>query len=578
MNFLSGVRKQANLFVQDPINQIALIFFILQGFFLLQSIFPTIRDINPWDESNYINAGRLFAQGVMTDYEWNPLVSMLYAVAYLILQKSPYWLVQSAAFGRIVIFILLWWGSFYLAKRLEKYFHPILMAGMLFSTNIYADLFYNSSDSLFAALSGLALWKVLSYYETKQTSQIGWASFLIGLAALSRNDGLIIFAVFMVISSIFMLRSPEKLKHVLASVVPFVVLTVGYIFIYYLVMGYVLVGTKERAYVAFQQGQLRTYQRDSSCEQSTIRCAVLEAQKLYGTPAENDHSIFRAIQRNPQAFISRLSYIAKEELPQFIYLAYGKRQAYAIFLLAMLGIYGLIKKRQFALLSILVAWTTYLGVYFLTFFRIGYLQTPYFIVLSFACIGIHTFVTNIQNQKFVLAITTILVLITAVGFWRNLHYLYFDSLVLLTVIAVCFVFQKEKLGTYLALSSIFMMAGILLQQHGPPSMPRYGQLPEDQAIVLLQEQLPRGTLVASGSPKILNAAQLEYYNLADIDTNFQTSEELYTFFVSKNIQAIYIDKIALQNEKAWKLIEPYIGNQYNEIFKAENDIRILIRK
>jgi hypothetical protein len=196
MNFIQTIKEKLNQGSHFPVFWIAFLVFVLQGLFLMYRLFPSIQDINLWDEADYINGGRLFAQGTLTNIEWNPLVSFLYALAYLPFQNSPYWLVQSAALGRIIIFLLLWAGSYLLARRLASHFHPLVMVGLLLSTNVFIDIFDNSSDALFAAMSGLALWKFLTYYETRQIGQLGWTSFLIGLAALTRNDGLIILLSF----------------------------------------------------------------------------------------------------------------------------------------------------------------------------------------------------------------------------------------------------------------------------------------------------------------------------------------------------------------------------------------------
>lgn len=576
MKFVLTIKDKLSVFSKDPINQIAFIIFIAQGLFLLYRIFPSIRDINLWDEADYINAGRLFAQGNLTNIEWNPFVSIVYALAYQLFKNSPYWLIQSAAFGRIIIFILLWWGSFLLAKRLQRYFHPLIMVGILFSTNVFADIFDNSSDALFAAMSGLALWQLLSYYEERRVKQLAWTSFFLGLAALTRNDGIVVFVIFLAVSALFTTKSEHKIKHLLASTLPFFALILGYLLIYYLVVGHLIVGTRERTYVAFQQGHLQVYQRDDSCQLSITRCAVLEAQQLYGTPQENNFSVFMAIQRNPQAFWERVKHTG-ERLPQMIYLAYGKRQGYAFFLLALLGMYGLIRGKHFGILAILLSWPIYLSVYFVTFFRTGYLQTPYFILFILTAIGVHTLLSSFKNHRLTLVVTTILLGVTAVGLVRGLNYLYFNSIVLLLVVGVNWVLQYHQVGTYSITAVPFLIAGLIFQQYNPPQVTIWGQLPEEKAIVLMQEKLPENTFVATGAPGIPHAAKMKYYNLADIDSDIDSSQALYEFFIANHIKAIYIDKISLQNKKAWQLITPLIGEKYEQIFQDE-DIRLLLIK
>ena len=191
-------------------------------------------------------------------------------------------------------------------------------------------------------------------------------------------------------------------------------------------------GTVERSYVAFQQGEISVYQGNPSCQQSDIACAVLESQALYGTPQENNNSVLSVISHNPRAFLAR-TINTIQTLPGMIYGIYGKREAYLLFLLAFLGIYELLRQRRFALMGILLAWVAYLGIYFFTFFKDAYLETPYFIMFILAAIGIQSLISSLADRRFFLW-SVILVVLTVIGIVRSLDYLYFDTLILLGMI------------------------------------------------------------------------------------------------------------------------------------------------
>ncbi len=55
----------------------------------------------------------------------------------------------------------------------------------------------------------------MTYYENREAKEIGWASFFIGLAACSRNDGLVLFPFFVLISLFFLRSTKIKWKTLL---------------------------------------------------------------------------------------------------------------------------------------------------------------------------------------------------------------------------------------------------------------------------------------------------------------------------------------------------------------------------
>ena len=97
---------------------------------------------------------------------------------------------------------------------------------------VLTDILDNPTDALFAAMSGFAFWKLITYYETREEKQLGWISCFLGLAALSRNDGLVLFVIFVVLSLLFLRSSVNKIKHLLYTALPFLIFVFGYFLIY----------------------------------------------------------------------------------------------------------------------------------------------------------------------------------------------------------------------------------------------------------------------------------------------------------------------------------------------------------
>jgi hypothetical protein len=578
MNLLQTAKQKLPWVFEDKEISIALLVFLIQMFFSLGRLFPTFDDINLWDEAVYINTGRLLVNGVLTPFAHNPLIGVLYAFTYLPFMASPYWLMQSSTLGRILLFILLWWSGYLIARRFAGIFRPLIWVGLLFSTTMVTDILFNSSDSLFAAMSALAFWKLMTFYENRKVKEIGWASFFVGLAALSRNDGLVLFPIFVVISLFFLRSAESKWKNLLFTILPFLALVGGYLLLYRLVTGSFMFGTTERSYVAFQQGEITVYQGNPACPQSDIHCAVLEAQALYGTPQENNNSILTAISRNPRAFLARVVNTIRV-LPGMIYSVYGKREAYLLFLFAFLGIYELLKQRRPAILGMLLAWTAYMGVYFFTFFKDAYLETPYFILFLLTAIGIQSLISSLADRRLFLW-SAILVVLTGIGIARSLSYLYFDTLILLGMIWVSYLISKGMPGSSVTgIYLIFLAGGLILRgSYQPPQVQPWGQIAEEKAVLLLQQRLPQGSLVGSAAPGEAYAARMDFYGLEGVDPSINTVEQMHSTLVESGVKAVFVDSNLIGQQKyEWGLIEPGIGKEYEQIFSGNNgSVRVLL--
>lgn len=579
MNFSQKIKSNALWDISKNGDLIALLIFLIQILFMLYRFMPTLQDINLWDEAIYINAGRELINGTLTPFEWNPFVAIFYAFTYLPFKSSPYWMMQSAAVGRVLLFGLMWLGSFLIAKRLSRLSYPLVMAGVLFSMTVLTDILDNPTDALFAAMSGFAFWKLITYYETREEKQLGWISCFLGLAALSRNDGLVLFVIFVVLSLLFLRSSVNKIKHLLYTALPFLIFVFGYFLIYGFVTGNFSLGTRERSYIAFEQGQAELYQENESCQQSFSRCAILEARELYGTPVDNNYSVFTAIRNNPGAMLERVVHSLKV-LPELIYSAYGKRTAYMVFFLAIVGIFELARKRQFLLLGSLLIWTAYLGVYFLTFFRAGYLQTPYFVVFVLAAIGVTSLVNSIiSGRKEYLIWTVFLVILSVIGVYRSLNYLYFNTLVLLGIIWAGKLASRSRVEEIpITLYLIFLAGGMIVRgAYNPPQIQIWGKIPEEQAIVFLQETFPEDSLVAAGAPGAVYAARMDYFEIGDLDGVVTSPEDLYAQLSSLGVQAIYVDSfLSSRNSHIYELIDAGVGDEFEQIFSGrDGSIQVL---
>ncbi len=374
-----------------------LLFFLTTLFLVFPIFFLALGDINPFDEAAYINSGRMLLSGNFPSYADNPLVDVFYALTYLPFSRSPYWLVQSASLGRLLLFTLLWLSMYLVARRLTDHMEPLIPLGIFLVTPLVVEMLRFPSDPLFAGFAGLAFWKLLSFREAQDSRQLLWASGFLGLAALARNDGLVLFPIFLVLVVIFSWGQPKWWKSLLAGLAPFIVLVGGYVLLQGAVTGETGLGTLKRTYLNFEAGQESIYAGTGAL--NPVVEARLEARRIFGTAEENNNSVFQAIRRNPGVYLQRVRAVTLG-LPRRLLDAYGLRFAALLFLLAGRGVLALIRRRDFALLAAFLLWPVHLATGFLiTIFRLGHLQFPYYIVFGLAAIGLTALLANLADRR-----------------------------------------------------------------------------------------------------------------------------------------------------------------------------------
>jgi len=259
--------------------------FILNVVLVFPVFFPNLSDIGLWDESIYINSGRgLVDGGLLQRFAWNPLLSFLYGLIYIPIKGTTFWLIHSCTIGRFILFGLMWWSAYLVSKQLIHLSHPFIMIALLIISPALTYLLPNPSDALFTAMSAFALWQVLSFYNEKKLKHVWMASLFVGLSALSRNDGLILFCIFIILVVFLSIPIKRFKTSLVAGVLPFAVLVGGYFVLYGLVSGVFKLGIIERTYIAFEQGQGFAYEYP-------VGHGMLDARKFYGTPEENQYSI-----------------------------------------------------------------------------------------------------------------------------------------------------------------------------------------------------------------------------------------------------------------------------------------------
>jgi hypothetical protein len=559
-----------------PLTLFLLNLFLVYAFFL-----PSLRDINLWDEAAIIGSGRALLQGHIPDYSSSPLASVFYALLILPVRASPFWLILACSLGRLALFTLLWLGTYLVARQMGTFAPPVVMLGFLLVTPMSLGFLRFPTDPLFASMAAISFSFVLAYRRTGRLRDALLASLFLGLAALARNDGLILFAVFVPIIVLLCAPLSRWWVSLFAAVGPFVALVGGYVLVAGLVTGSYGLGTTQRTYDNFESGQQTVFQ--GSGETNAVVEARLEARRLFGTPEENHYSVFRAISRNPKAYLARLKAIALD-LPNTVLHAYGIRFAVVLLVLGLRGIVDLLRRREYGLLAIMALWPVHLlSGFVITIFREGHTLLPFYLVLALAAIGLSATLANLEKRAERLGWTLALGAL-AVGslFGNKLAIFYGVSLLLIGLWLCIAVTRATKPSAAWPTVSLLTLAcvGLVLRGDFPsPILPSLGKAADEQAVLYMHDHFPPGTPVAAGAPGAVVMAGMLSATLSAADVPTDRSPEAFVQWLrDQGIQAVYVDPILVGDDTlAWNLIQQQIGKGLKRVFVGDGgDYQVLL--
>jgi hypothetical protein len=556
--------------------------------------FPHFSDINPWDEVYSINSGRMIFGRQFPVYAANPLVSMLYAIVDIFVRKQVFWILYADGIGRAVIFVLIWMGAYLIAKQMRGVAQPALLGCFLLISPVFKTLLMNSSDGLFTALSSLAFWNFLCYYQTRNRKDLWITSALLGLAALSRNDGLTLECMFLCVASIMEWRKSEpenRFRQIKATLVactlPFMLLVPGYIAFKGIVTHNFSPGTKGRVYTAFEQGQGAAYAVDRPDYKGDIMLdGQVEARRLFGTYEKNHGSVLKAIARNPSAFFARVREIIKTSPTIFLW-AYSINFLPLLIICLLVGIAELIRTRQYSLLAIILMWPAHLLVYFALFFRTGYFLLPYFSFFLLASIGLATLfskpITKANHFIWLVCVVAVLLfgLVTHNSGW--VHYTVPTGIFLIAYWIITFSLREKSKMRQFAIGGIaFGLFAISFYQRDAYVFPHrqpLGSTADEQAVIFMKRNLPFGTPVGSNSPEAPLMAKMCYIPMFLDLRQLKTSQDFDKWADSQNIKAIFLDQSLETDEPdVYNLVEKQIGHGDKVVFVSTNGlVQVVVR-
>ncbi|MCX5719082.1 MAG: hypothetical protein NT055_03795, partial [Nitrospirae bacterium] len=73
-------------------------------------------------------------KGILPEFASNPLTAFLYALTYLPVRGTEFWLIHSCTIGRFILFSLMWFSAYLVATQLRYLAHPFIMIALLFTS------------------------------------------------------------------------------------------------------------------------------------------------------------------------------------------------------------------------------------------------------------------------------------------------------------------------------------------------------------------------------------------------------------------------------------------------------------
>ncbi len=525
-------------------------------------LMPTLNDLNPHDETKYIDSGRSLVRGYTREFEWSPLSSVVYAPIYLAVQHSPDWFSWMAALGRGVLFSLLWFSFYHLGRQFDRFFPRWLLPCLMLAGVSLTGILRNPSDALFAAMSALAMARVVAYNNKPDIKQLWLGSAYLGLAALSRNDGLFLYPVFLVASVYLALRRERTVKLIAACVVPAVALVIGYVVVRGLPQGDFSLGTGYRGYTAY------TWSVGSN-----FRLNPQDVTALIGSDDENSRSLARVILRHPDVFTRQVKHNLSS-LPDVLLSAYGQRLAPPLFYLALVGALALYRRRAWFQLGLLLIWPLHSALYLAFYLRAGFVLLEQSAVLVLAALGADFLCRELVDLGRQALWSAPLLGLAVFGFVDDKLAIAVGGVVPLLALWVWWFAQRTSHDVaYPATLGllVLLLAGVILRDgYSFPNYPEIGRTPMDRAVQFLLERLPQGSGVYAYVPLPALAARMSHVERADLAAPLGQGSSLCEVLLARQVRALYVTpEMISQLPDFWELIVASEGSCIDRALVAD---------
>jgi hypothetical protein len=540
-----------SLSVVTPQTILVLLVFILSILLVSSNILPSYTVINQFDAAKYIESGRqLIDGGELRELSRSPTLALMYGAIYLFVRNSLNWFVLSAGIGNLLLYAFLWLGTYYLGLRFRACFHPATLLGVLFVSPALFIILGNPSDALYAGFSMIALARTIDFSRTLHLRDLASASIFIGLAFVTRPDGLYLFPLFVVLTFIIGFRIAEWYRLISANLVP-ALAVIGVFFIASgLSRGEFSTGFGSKAY-----NSLQWYGTTDTSGTLIDGQKVIE---IFGTADDNKGSALLAFSRNPSAVVNKIIDNLKQAPAQILSDYGGKKFSPFFLLFCFAGLISLIQGRSYTLLAFFLLWPLDAGLYLLFYTRSGqYLHSLFILYVTFAIglqyvfssdrtrveragilvIVIGILIYSLVDQKPAFTAVAVLSLAVLLLFWLSLRR----------------EFRLER-PNVIGLFLVFSAALILRPPFSFPQPWIIGESPAEQAVHFLEEKLEPGDVVGTSAPKPVVAAKMKETWLVGISIEADPVDSVRTWIETTHVKAL--------------IIEPSFVNSYPDIWSA----------
>jgi len=544
---------------------------VIQLILVSPSLMPSFPQINPFDEAKYVISGRQLLQFEVRDLAWGPLVATIYAPLHLVFGHSPDWFMLETWSGRIVLFMFLWLTTMALGLELRSYLHPYALAGILFVSVPFFQTVANQSDALFAGFAALAVSRLLTYRRTLRISSVVWGSLFVGLAVLCRAEAILLLVLFPILALAIGFRRAPIIRLAASLLLPALAVLFVYLVAFRWSTGSFNLGFQGKAYDSFETNQ-------SVTTRGNVAAGKAEARRLYGTAAENNHSVLRAIARNPKAFALRL-WAGAETIPHF-YLSFFQNQlGPALMLLGLWGVVRLSMARRLDIIAILAVWSIepFSSIAFLPRHLIPQLT---YIILVLSAVGMTAMIRPKTRALHFIHLGSWGAM-ALFGWLDGKLALMVAGLIVLLVMGLIDLlhttsqtFSDQPATPFL----LFLCVGLIFRTPFPfPNYAPLGTTSEEQALHFLEGRIPADSSVMAPFPGPAVAARMADIGPGDVPDDARTPDAFLAWMHDKGIAAIYLDSRFRGSEAVYNLISGMAGAQLRVDFTSDDGrIRVLL--
>ena len=544
---------------------ILVLLFLVTLILISPSLFPSYQEINPHDETKYVDSGRMLIDGLeIRELGRSPIVSLIYGAVYLFVSRSLDWFILSVWIGRIILFTILWISTIFLGLRFRDSVHPYILAGVLFLSPAILVILGNPGDSMFAAMSAITLAKTIDFYRSNDLKDLAIASMFMGLSFASRPDGLFLSPIFLVIALVIGFKKVPFFKLLAASILPGLLVVSVFLLLRFLTTGNFRTGIGEKAYGSIGWGVV------TSTEEGTVTLGAED----FGSAEDNRGNVLIAFSRYPQVFLQRVLGNSRGVVDTIIQAYGGKKITPLILLFGFAGVVALLLRKSYALLIMLFLWPIPAGLYLAFYLREGFFLLSFYIPLLLTGIGVAYVFSVARKRTERLIILGVLILFTAYAFLDSKPAFVAVGIVVLSAFLLAWAIHRlYDRGAGRELSGLFLalVAGLILHPPFPfpPIMP-VGETSQEKAVRYLQENFKRGTGVGTFVPLPALAARMDHHLYPSLELDQNGSLALMNWMDNNDIEVLFVEPaLGHALPGTMEVIEADAGTRLERVFLAD---------